>query len=77
MGDLTESLISSRLDTAPFGDPDLLIRSSGEKRMSNFLLWQISYSEVFLTDVLWPDFGEEDFVLAVSEYQKRDRRLGA
>ena len=45
--------------------------------MSNFLLWQISYSEVFLTDVLWPDFGEEDFAQAVSEYQKRDRRLGA
>ncbi len=75
--DLTERLIASRLDTAPFGDPDLLIRTSGEKRMSNFLLWQISYSEVFLTDVLWPDFGEEEFVLAVSEYQKRDRRLGA
>ena len=75
--DITEALISSRLDTAPFGDPDLIIRSSGEKRMSNFLLWQISYSEVFLTDVLWPDFGEEDFAQAVSEYQKRDRRLGA
>jgi undecaprenyl diphosphate synthase len=75
--DLTEELISSRLDTAPFGDPDLFIRSSGEKRVSNFLLWQISYSELFLTDVLWPDFGEKDFYQAVSEYQKRDRRLGA
>ena len=74
--DLTEGLISSRLDTSPFGDPDLLIRSSGEKRVSNFLLWQISYSEVFLTDVLWPDFGENDFIQAVSEYQKSDRRLG-
>lgn len=76
-GDLTEALISSRLDTMPFGDPDLMIRSGGEKRVSNFLLWQISYSEVFLTDVLWPDFGEADFLQAVLEYQKRDRRLGA
>jgi undecaprenyl diphosphate synthase len=75
--DLTESLIASRLDTAPFGDPDLLIRSSGEKRMSNFLLWQISYTEIFLTDVLWPDFEEKNFIEAVEEYQKRDRRLGA
>ena len=75
--EITEALISSRLDTSPFGDPDLLIRTSGEKRMSNFLLWQISYSEVFLTDVLWPDFGEADLVQAVIEYQKRDRRLGA
>ena len=74
--DLSEALISSRLGTAPFGDPDLLIRSSGEKRMSNFLLWQISYSELFLTDVLWPDFSEGDFAKAVFEYQKRDRRLG-
>jgi undecaprenyl diphosphate synthase len=75
--DVTEELISSRLDTARFGDPDLFIRSSGEKRVSNFLLWQISYSELFLTDVLWPDFGEKDFYEAVSEYQKRERRLGA
>ncbi len=75
--ELTESLIASRLDTAPFGDPDLLIRPSGEKRMSNFLLWQISYTEIFLTDVLWPDFQEKHFIEAVEEYQKRDRRLGA
>ncbi len=74
--DITEALISSRLDTSSFGDPDLLIRPGGEKRISNFLLWQFSYSEVFLTDVLWPDFNEEDFAKAVLEYQKRDRRLG-
>jgi undecaprenyl diphosphate synthase len=77
LSDITEELISKNLDTASMGDPDLLIRSSGEKRMSNFLLWQISYTEIFLTDVLWPDFCEKDFHEAVLEYQKRDRRLGA
>ena len=75
--ELTEDLISNFLDTALFGDPDLVIRPSGEKRMSNFLLWQISYSEVFLTDVLWPDFTKDTFYQAIEEYQKRDRRLGA
>ena len=72
--DLTEELISKNLDTSPWGDPDLLIRPSGEKRMSNFLLWQISYAEVVLTDVLWPDFRKEHLIEALTEYQKRDRR---
>jgi undecaprenyl diphosphate synthase len=75
--DITEDLISKYLDTSLIGDPDLLIRSSGEKRMSNFLLWQISYTEIYLTDVLWPDFTEKDFHESILEYQKRDRRLGA
>jgi undecaprenyl diphosphate synthase len=74
--ELSESLISSYLDTAKWKDPDLLIRTSGESRLSNFLLWQISYSEVFVTDVLWPDFSEKDLMQAVSEYQKRELRLG-
>ncbi len=73
----TEELISKYLDTAPYGDPELVIRSGGEMRLSNFLLWQVSYSEVFLTDVLWPDFSREDFLEAVVSYQKRQRRLGS
>lgn len=73
---ITESLIASYLDTAPFGDPDLLIRTSGERRISNFLLWQLAYSEVFITDVLWPDFTPRDLLLAVIDFQKRQRRLG-
>lgn len=75
--EITESLINNYLDTAPFGDPDLLIRTSGELRLSNFLLWQISYSEVYITDVLWPDFSKRDFVAAITEFQKRTRRLGS
>lgn len=74
--ELSEDLISSYLDTARWPDPDLLIRTSGESRVSNFLLWQISYSEVFVTDVLWPDFGEKDLLAAIQEYQKRELRLG-
>jgi undecaprenyl diphosphate synthase len=57
-------------------DPDLLIRTSGEYRISNFLLWQISYSEIYITPTLWPDFGEAELLKALSEYQKRDRRFG-
>lgn len=74
--DLTEDLISQQLDTFPFGDPDLLIRTSGELRVSNFLLWQISYSEIYKTDVLWPDFRAKHFLEAIIEYQSRDRRKG-
>ncbi len=74
--DITESLISSYLDTASLGDPDLLIRTSGEYRLSNFLLWQLSYTEVYLTKVLWPDFTPEDLLDAIVEFQKRTRRLG-
>jgi undecaprenyl diphosphate synthase len=73
---VTESLIANYLDTAHDPDPDILIRTSGEKRQSNFLLWQISYSEFYHTDVLWPDFDERELLKAVCEYQKRDRRFG-
>jgi undecaprenyl diphosphate synthase len=74
--ELSEELISSYLDTARWKDPDLLIRTSGESRISNFLLWQISYAEVVVTDVPWPDFTEKDLLAAIHEYQKRELRLG-
>jgi undecaprenyl diphosphate synthase len=74
--EISESLISSYLDTARWPDPDILIRTSGEKRQSNFLLWQLCYSEFYHTEVLWPDFSSKDLLLAVKEFQKRERRLG-
>lgn len=74
--EISEELISRYLDTAKWPDPDILIRTSGEKRQSNFLLWQLCYSEFYHTDVLWPDFEAQDLLLAVKEYQKRERRLG-
>lgn len=74
--EISESLISSYLDTADLGDPDLFIRTSGEQRLSNFLLWQLSYTEVYVTDVLWPDFTQQDLLDAIIEFQKRSRRLG-
>ena len=74
--DITEELFSSCLDTAGQPDPDLLIRTSGELRVSNFLLWQIAYSELYITDVLWPDFGKEDLNKALRDYQTRKRRFG-
>ena len=73
---VSEELISAYLDTASWGDPDLFIRTSGEQRLSNFLLWQLSYAEVYITKVLWPDFGRKDFLEAIVEFQKRNRRLG-
>ncbi len=73
---VTEALIGKYLDTAHYPDPDILIRTSGEKRQSNFLLWQLSYSEFYHTDVLWPDFDERELWKAVCEYQRRDRRFG-
>lgn len=73
---LTEDLIARHLDTAPWGDPDLLIRTSGEMRISNFLLWQLSYSELHVTDALWPDFSHKDLLNAIIDFQTRDRRLG-
>ena len=76
LSDLTEDLIASQLDTAKYGDPDLLIRTSGEIRVSNFLLWQISYAEIYTTDVLWPDFSSEHFLEAIASYQNRERRKG-
>ncbi len=73
---ITEDMISAELDTAGYPDPDLLIRTSGEQRISNFLLWQCAYSEFYFTDVLWPDFGEKDLVAALEAYAGRDRRYG-
>ena len=67
---------ASALHTAGSPDPDLLIRTSGEMRVSNFLLWQIAYSEMYVTPVLWPDFDERDLCEAVLEYQRRERRFG-
>jgi len=74
--DLNEDLISNSLYTAGLPDPDLLIRTSGELRISNFLLWQIAYSEIYVTDVLWPDFRNDDLYRALIEFQKRKRRFG-
>ena len=74
--DLDERRFSEFLYTAGQPDPDLLIRTSGEMRISNFLLWQIAYAEIHVTDTLWPDFSESDFFSALIEYQRRDRRYG-
>jgi undecaprenyl diphosphate synthase len=74
--EITEESISEHLYTAGLKDPDLLIRTSGEMRLSNFLLWQIAYSELYVTDTLWPDFGRSDLLEAIAEYQSRDRRFG-
>ncbi|MFG0212209.1 isoprenyl transferase [Brevibacillus porteri] len=74
---LTEELISSYLYTSEIPDPDLLIRTSGEIRLSNFMLWQLAYTELWFTDVLWPDFTREHFYQAIVEYQGRARRYGA
>lgn len=74
--EITEESISEHLYTAGLRDPDLLIRTSGEMRISNFLLWQIAYSELYVTDTLWPDFGRADLLEAIAEYQSRDRRFG-
>ncbi len=75
--DITEKLVSNSLYTSWMPDPDLLIRTSGEYRISNFLLWQISYSEIYVTPTLWPDFGKNEYVKALKDYQMRDRRFGA
>ncbi|NHC39522.1 isoprenyl transferase [Bacillus sp. MM2020_1] len=74
--DLDEKVFSSYLMTADFTDPDLLIRTSGEIRLSNFMLWQLAYSEFWFTDVLWPDFNEEHLLEAIETFQKRQRRFG-
>jgi undecaprenyl diphosphate synthase len=71
-----EAAIASHLYTSHLPDPDLLIRTSGEMRVSNFLLWQIAYAELYVTDVLWPDFKRADLLRAILDYQKRDRRFG-
>jgi undecaprenyl diphosphate synthase len=74
--EICEATVSEHLSTAGIPDPDLLIRTSGEMRVSNFLLWQIAYSELLVTPTLWPDFGEVEFVAALSHYQGRERRFG-
>ena len=75
--EIDESVLEAHLETADIPDPDLLIRTSGEQRISNFLLWQIAYSELVFLETLWPDFLEKDFLKAINEYQRRERRFGA
>jgi len=75
--DITERLISDSLYAADMPDPDLLIRTSGEYRISNFLLWQIAYTEIYITPTLWPDFRKDDFLAAIQDFQQRERRFGA
>ena len=75
--EIDEAALTSRLFTAGVPDPDLLIRTSGEQRISNFLLWQLAYTEFVFLDTLWPDFSEDDFVRAIKEYHGRERRYGA
>jgi undecaprenyl diphosphate synthase len=74
--DIDESTVSGSLMTAGLPDPDLLIRTSGEMRISNFLLWQIAYSEIYVTDRLWPDFRRNEFLAALEDYRRRERRFG-
>ena len=74
--EITEQSLASYLDTAGIPDPDLLIRTSGELRLSNYLLWQLAYTEIYVTDCLWPDFGKEELEKAIAAYNKRDRRFG-
>ena len=75
--DIDEETLGRYLTTADQPDPDLLIRTSGELRISNFLLWQLAYSEIWVTDTLWPDFGKSELIRALLDYQRRDRRFGA
>ncbi len=74
---IDEDVIAQHLDTGGIPDPDLLIRTSGEQRLSNFLLWQLAYTEFYFTDVLWPDFTKEELIKAIEYYTKRDRKFGA
>lgn len=73
---ITEDTVSENLETSGIPDPELMIRTSGEKRISNFLLWQLAYTELYFTEKLWPDFGKEDFYKAIADFQKRERRYG-
>jgi undecaprenyl diphosphate synthase len=75
-GEISQEVFRSFLATAPYPDPELLIRTSGEYRISNFLLWQIAYTELYFTPTLWPDFSKEEFYKAIVEYQSRERRFG-
>lgn len=74
---IDEAMLEGRLSTDGIPDPDLVLRTSGERRLSNFLLWQSAYAELVFLDVLWPDFGEGEFALALAEYARRERRFGA
>ena len=74
--EIDESIVNQFLETKSIPDPELLIRTSGEMRISNFLLWQVAYSEIYVTDVLWPDFSEDDLYEAILSYQNRERRFG-
>lgn len=74
--DIDEAMISDNLDTAGIPDPDLLIRTSGEQRLSNYLPWQLAYTEFYFTDVYWPDFNREELIKACEKYNKRERRYG-
>jgi undecaprenyl diphosphate synthase len=74
--EINAELVSGLLYTAGIPDPDLVIRTSGEMRLSNFLTWQTAYSELYVTDILWPDFGKDEFLKAILDYQKRNRRFG-
>ena len=74
--EITEEVFEGFLDTAGIPDPDLLIRTSGEQRLSNYLLWQLAYSEFYFTEVTWPDFDKAELEKAVAAYQKRNRRFG-
>jgi undecaprenyl diphosphate synthase len=73
---ITEDTVTENLETSGIPDPELMIRTSGEKRISNFLLWQLAYTELYFTEKLWPDFGKEDFYKAIADFQKRERRYG-
>ncbi|MDE6989886.1 MAG: undecaprenyl diphosphate synthase family protein, partial [Lachnospiraceae bacterium] len=75
-GDIDDGRIAAQLDTAGLPDPDLLIRTSGEQRISNFLLWQLAYAELYFTQVPWPDFDKDELARAVEAYQNRERRYG-
>ena len=76
LNEITQDIISNSLSTKDIPDPELLIRTSGEYRISNFLLWQLAYSELYFTPILWPDFRKDDFYKAIINYQERERRFG-
>ncbi len=75
--DIDDKVVQDHLYTTGIPDPDLIIRTSGEMRTSNFLMWQAAYAELYFTDILWPDFGRDEFITALTEYKQRDRRFGA
>ena len=74
--EINESVFSRFLYTADFPDPDLVLRTSGEERVSNFLLWQLAYTELYFSDTLWPDFGKEELLQIIDDFQRRERRFG-